>query len=153
MCIAWLTALLELAIFMGRWLTTSASTESKLEKSFTIAGGLVASIVIASLLFGYNAAVTSLFAEPEFRYREMTDLQAILIAGLGLVSIQHWLRIALDRSFTPYLAKHWSAAVSSMRSLDVWQRLTALQLAILVVGVAFAGFAWWTLFILKNVAV
>ena len=33
-------------------------------------GTLVASIVIASLVFGYNAAVTAIFAEPDFRYRQ-----------------------------------------------------------------------------------
>ena len=59
-------------------------------------GGLTASIVMASLVFGYNAAVTSIFAEPDFRYRQMADLQAILLAGLGLVALYRWLSVAFS---------------------------------------------------------
>jgi hypothetical protein len=151
MCAAWLTAIVALLRFaILRRPRSFPSVESETRKVFVFADGLVASIIIASLLFGYNAAITSVFAEPDFRYRQMADLQAILVGGLGLISIQHWIRVTLSGGFAMHVSKRWNEVTRSMWALDEWQRLTALQLALLVIGVAFASFGWWTLFMLTN---
>jgi hypothetical protein len=115
-----------------------------------LADGLVPSIIMASLLLVYNAAVTSVFAEPDFRYREMVDLPVILIAGLGLTTIPYWTSIAFSPHRAAILATRLSHAVLSSCARDVWLRFKAMQLAMFVVGVAIAGFASWTLFMLKN---
>ena len=114
---------------------------------------LVASIVIASLVFGYNAAVTAIFAEPDFRYRQASDLQAILIAGLGLIAMRPWIGPVLRRRVPADIADRWDRAVRWIHSGDVWPRLTARQLAAIVIGTACAGLAGWTLFILANTQV
>ena len=82
------------------------------------------SIVIASLLFGYNAAVTSLYVEPDYRYREMVDLQAIVLAGLGLVAIRHWLRLAFGQTLaSPFAKVRSEVRPSIIRSVDFWRGL------------------------------
>jgi hypothetical protein len=111
---------------------------------------LVASIVMTSLVFIYNAAVTAVFAEPDFRYREMVDLQAILIAGLGLVSIPYWLDVALGPSLAATIAKRWDQAAQLTYACDIWRRLTATELAVIVIGVAVTGLVAWALFMVMN---
>jgi hypothetical protein len=111
---------------------------------------LVASIVMTSLVFIYNAAVTAVFAEPDFRYRQMVDLQTILIAGLGLVSIPYWLDIVLGQPLAATIAKRWDQAAQLTYTCDIWRRLTTIELAMIVIGVAVAGFAAWTVFMLMN---
>jgi hypothetical protein len=111
---------------------------------------LVASIVTATLVFIYNAAVTAIFAEPDFRYRQMVDLQVILIAGLGLVSIPYWLDSILGQSLATTIAKRWDQAAQLTYTCDMWRRLTTVELATIVIGVAMTGFAAWALFMLMN---
>jgi hypothetical protein len=111
---------------------------------------LVASIVMTSLVFLYNAAVTAVFAEPDFRYRQMVDLPVILIAGLGLVSIPYWLDVAFGQILAATIAKRWDQAAALTHRCDIWRRLAATELATIAVGVAVAGFAAWAIFMLLN---
>ena len=151
MCAAWLTAIIALIHFLAGLRRTYVVThEPDIVTLIEFADGLIASIIVASLLFGYNAMVTSLFADPSFRYRVMVDLQVLLIAGLGVISIQHWCSAAAGRSMTTVFGKRLHTAAYSMRALDIWQRFTASQLTALVVGCIFAGFAAWALFMLRN---
>jgi hypothetical protein len=153
MCVAWGTAAVRL-VQAVRPRTKSASMTAPnsggLRKSDN---ALVASIVIASLVFGYNAAVTAIFAEPDFRYRQASDLQAILIAGLGLIAMQPWIGPALRHRVPADVVERWNRAVRWIHAGDVWPRLTAMQLAAIVIGTACAGLAGWTLFILANTQV
>ena len=87
MGVAWATAL----FFVGRYVVMRwwKPVDAALKQGTCIffREALIPSILMASLLFFYDAALTALFVEPGFRYRQMADLQAILIAGLGLISI------------------------------------------------------------------
>jgi hypothetical protein len=127
--------------------------ESKLQKTFRFSDGVVASIIVASLVFGYNAAVTSEFVEPNFRYRHIVELQNFLIAGLGFISIHHWVWIILGESVAERVGGRWTQAIQWMRGLDFFERLSALQLVSLSVSFPLAVFAWWAMFMLRNTAV
>jgi hypothetical protein len=153
MCVAWVTA--AVGIFQAvrpraKFATMIAPNSGGLPESDN---ALIASIVIASLVFGYNAAVTAIFAEPDFRYRQASDLQAILIGGLGLIAMQPWIGPALRHRVPAGIAERWHCAMRWIRAGDVWPRLSAMQLAAIVIGTACAGFAGWTLFILANTRV
>lgn len=150
MIAAWITVVARLAEL--RRVRPSRSHQDKVDSAMAlpVADGLVRSVIIASLLFVYNAAVTSVFAEPDFRYREMVDLPAVLMAGLGLATIPYWTGIASSPHCAAILAERCSHAVRLSRRWDVWQRFTAMQLAMIAVGAAVAGFAAWTLFMLEN---
>jgi hypothetical protein len=145
MCAAWLTVA---AAFIGaaRW----RPKKPDVGRAFAFPDGLIASIVIASLVFGYNAAITAVFAEPDFRYREIADLPAILIAGLGVIAILHRACVALGQRRATAAAERWDRAARWVDGFDVWPRLAALTLAIIVIGTACAGFAAWALFMLEN---
>jgi hypothetical protein len=150
MVATWAVGIAGLAGF-ERWRSKRKSPDAtKAAGAPTLSGALVASIVIASLVFLYNAAVTAVFVEPDFRYREMVDLQAILIAGLGLASVPYWLNVALGPILAAKVATRWDQAAQLTYTYDIWRRCTALQLAAIVIGVAVTGLAAWTLFMLKN---
>jgi hypothetical protein len=153
MCVAWVTAAVRLVQVVRPRAKSAAMTEPNSGGLVKSDNALVASIVIASLVFGYNAAVTAVFAEPDFRYRLASDLQAIVIAGLGLIAIQPWIGPALRHRVPADIAARWDRAERWIHSGDVWPRLTATQLAAIVIGTACAGFAGWTLFILANTQV
>ena len=111
MCVAWGTAAVRLVQAVrprAKSASMAAPNSGGLLKSDN---ALVASIVIASLVFGYNAAVTAIFAEPDFRYRQASDLQAILIAGLGLIAMQPWIGPALRHRVPADIAERWDRAV------------------------------------------
>jgi hypothetical protein len=149
MSVAWITGIVGLVnLGLGSRLkpANGARFESRIPVKFE---SLAASIIVASLLFGYNAAVTALFVDPDFRYRQMIDLQAILIAGLGATSLWYWL-CTLSAKSRPYIVTRWSELGSSVRALDFWQRRTKLQLASIGGAFASAGLVWWTLFTLKD---
>jgi hypothetical protein len=151
MTVAWATVAARVARLDRVWPSRRNSNKLDLGAALPLAGGLVTSIIIGSLLFGYNAVVTSIFAEPDFRYREMMDLPAIVIAGLGLIAIPYWAGVAPSRHRAAGLGKRWNHAVRSVYARDVWQRFTATQLAIIVIGVAIVAFASWTIFMLENI--
>ena len=153
MCAAWGTAAVRLVQAVRPRAKPASMTEPNSGGLLKSDSALVASIVIASLVFGYNAAVTAIFAEPDFRYRQASDLQAILIAGLGLIAMQPWIGLALRHRTPADIAKRWERAVRWIHSGDVWPRLTAMQLAAIVTGTACASLAGWTLFILANTQV
>jgi hypothetical protein len=153
MCVAWGTAAVRLVQAVRPRSKSASMAEPNSGGVLTPDSALVASIVIASLVFGYNAAVTAIFAEPDFRYRQASDLQAILIAGLGLIAMQPWIGPALRRRVPANIAERWDRAARWIHSGDVWPRLTAMQLAAIVTGTACAGLAGWTLFILANTQV
>lgn len=150
MCVAWITAMVGLAGLLLRWWAGPRNPINWDLKSQFPFGSLLASIVLASLFFGYNAALTSLFVEPDYRYREMVDLQAIVIAGLGAVSVLRWLNVALNRSSRVYDARRWTEWTAPIRAFDFWQRRTTTQLTIITTGLAAASLGWWTLFMLRN---
>jgi hypothetical protein len=150
MVAAWITVAARVAEPSRMWPSRLHLDKPDSAAALLLADGLVHSIIIASLLLIYNAAVTSVLAEPDFRYREMVDLPVVLIAGLGLATIPYWTSVASSRHRAAILTERWSHAVRLSRARDVWQRFTAMRLAMIVVGVAIAGFASWALFMLKN---
>ena len=153
MCVAWGAAAVRLVQAVRPRAKSASMTEPNSGGLLKSDNALVASIVIASLVFGYNAAVTAVFAEPDFRYRSASDLQAILIAGLGLIAMQPWIGPALRHRVPADIAERWDRAARWIHSGDVWSRLSAMQLAAIVIGTASAGFAGWTLFIIANTRV
>jgi hypothetical protein len=153
MCVAWVTAAVRLVQTVRPRAKSASMTEPNSGGLVKSDNALVASIVIASLVFGYNAAVTAVFAEPDFRYRMASDLQAILIAGLGLIAMQPWIGPALRHRLPADIAERWDRAVRWIHAGDVWSRLTAKQLVAIVIGTVCAGFAGWTLFMLANTQV
>jgi hypothetical protein len=153
MCVAWGTAAVRFVQAVRPPAKSAAMAEPNSGGFLKSDSALVVSIVIASLVFVYNAAVTAIFAEPDFRYRQASDLQAILIAGLGLIAMQPWIRPAVRHRVPADIAERWDRAVLWIHSGDVWPRLTAVQLAAVVTGTACAGLAGWTLFILANTQV
>jgi hypothetical protein len=140
MLATWAVAIIGLAGFDRLW----SRRQNPIDRA------LVTSIVMTTLVFIYNAAVTAVFAEPDFRYREMVDLQAILIAGLGLVSIPYWLDVVLGRSIAAAIAERWDQAAQLTYACDVWRRLTAIELTMVVIGTAATGFVAWALFMVMN---
>ncbi len=153
MCVAWVAAAVRLVQAVRPRAKSASMAEPNSDGLLNSDNALVASIVIASLVFGYNATVTAIFAEPDFRYRQASDLQAILIAGLGLIAMQRWIGPAFRDRVPADIAERWHPAVRWIHAGDVWPRLTATQLAAIVIGTACAGLAGWTLFILANTQV
>ena len=154
MSVAWITVILAFAYIVINWRSTLSSTSaSGFPPAFSFPEGLLASIVIASLVFGYNAAITALFVEPDFRYRQMVDLQPILISGLGLVSLRHWIGLAFSKDLKVRAQNQTSKIGSSISAIDIWQRITSMQLAAITIIIIFMAFAWWTLFMLRNTAI
>lgn len=147
MCAAWISTGIALLHFLGGARGTAVSDK---RKGLQFTRGLIPSITIASLLFGYNAAVTALFVDPDTRYRLMVDLQVLLIAGLGALSIQHWLSFVRNGVLLSCLSGRWSTAVSSIRNQEILARFTAFQLTTFVAGFVFMGFAGWALFMVIN---
>jgi hypothetical protein len=146
MTITWVIGIAGLAGFERRWSRRNNASEP----DAALSGAVVASIVIASLGFLYNAAVTAVFAEPDFRYREMDDLPAILTVGLGVVSIPFWLNVALGPALSADILARWDRLARFTYSYDIWRRRTPMQLAAIAIGVAVIGFGAWTLFMLQN---
>ena len=150
MCVAWVTVAVGLVRAVRLSPRPVPAVELNSARVIVFDNALVASIVIGSLVFGYNAAVTSVFAEPDFRYRQIADSQAILIAGLGLISMQQWIRVILGDRLTAYNTKYWDRAIYTIRARDIWRRLATFRLASIVLGTAFCGLGGWILFMLEN---
>lgn len=108
---------------------------------------------MASLLFIYDAALTALFVEPDFRYRQMADLQATLVAGLGLISIQCWLKFGVGARLPLSFLVPLDRAGYVFRRWDPWRCLTATRLGIWMAGLVIGSFASWALFMLEHTAV
>jgi hypothetical protein len=150
MCIAWLTAVIAIGNAALLRLKPASADKSRRAAAETFSAALIASILIASLVFSYSAAVTAVFAEPDFRYRQISDLQAISIAGLGLIALQFWLGAAVSNRNAVHVGARWDRAVHWLHVHDPWQRLTATALRIVVIAVVFGGFAWWALFMVAH---
>ncbi len=148
MCVAWMTVIAALTVRLFK----RHSPDVPLMRAYTAIfdGGLAASVIMASLVFGYNAAVTAVFAEPDYRYRQMVDTQAILIAGLGLIAICRWASLALGKRFTPRLARPFDEVSRRLCAIDPWRHLSVIQLVAIALGVTAGGFGFWTIFVLKN---
>jgi hypothetical protein len=143
MCAAWATAIVALAyLLLGRG-------NASARRIGLPDGRLLACIVIASLVFGYNAAVTSVFVDPDFRYRQMVDLPAVVLAGFGVVSIRQWCFVIFAADIAP-AENQRAAPAESLRIPDLFQRCTGTQLTVLVMVVALAVFACWAIFMLQN---
>jgi len=153
MCVAWVTVLAALARQKIAWWPGPTELGSEQPNSFTFPKGLIPSIVVASLLFGYNAVLTSLFVEPDFRYRQMVDLQALVIAGLGAVSIHHWLKVYIEFKLPYSFSLPVNSFVRLLDKFDLWRHLTATQLVLLATGSAIASFAGWALFMFEHTAI
>jgi hypothetical protein len=147
MSAAWLAVAANLVGAVRRRTAVSSASTGR----FAFTSALIASIVIASLVFGYNAAVTSIFAEPDFRYRQAADLQAIVIAGLGVVALSQWAAFAFaGNNLAGGIAERWNETVHLTAALDIWRRWTGEKLAIALICVATAGFSAWTIFMLMT---
>ena len=152
MCATWVAAIGSLLAYATRQQQPSVSSfKSKLGNMFKFSDGFLPSIVAASLLFGYNAIVTAVFAEPNFRYRTMVQLHTFLIGGLGLISIRHWVLVVFEGNVRKS-CKRWADTVHSVRTFDFFERLTGFQLAALSISLPMAVFAWWVIFMLKYTA-
>jgi hypothetical protein len=79
--IGWIGMLLA---FIGYW--RPSSMLGRLTKTH-IHEGFAPSVLAASMLFIFNAAVTGAFAEPDFRYHHFVLSLRVLIAGLGAAII------------------------------------------------------------------
>jgi hypothetical protein len=154
MCVAWATAIAGLAnILRSRRLRLAPQTEPWPSKALAFADDrFVVCVFIASLLFGYNAVVTAAFAEPNFRYHEMVELQTILIAGFGLISSRQMakgiLAPSIDLKGNPTVMR----VRRLLRAFDIFERFTAFQIASVTTFVVLALFAWWAIFMLQNTA-
>ena len=62
----------------------------------------------------------------------MVDLQAILLAGLGVISINCWIRAMTGRELSEYVGERWRRPFNETRLHVAWQGLTALQLGLIV---------------------
>ena len=140
MTVAWATVAARVARLDRVWPSRRNSNKLDLGAALPLAGGLVTSIIIGSLLFGYNAVVTSIFAEPDFRYREMMDLPAIVIAGLGLIAIPdraEWPRAATARQglasdeITQFARSTRAMFGSGLRRLSLRSSSSVSQLSLL----------------------
>jgi hypothetical protein len=136
---------------VARWRSSRKSLDAlEMAASRGFAGALLTNIIIGSLVFLYNAAVTAVFVEPDFRYRQMFDLEAILIAGLGLASIPYCLNVVLEPTLAARVIGRWERAAELTYAYDIWRRRTAIELAVMAIGAAVAGLAAWTLFMLSH---
>ncbi len=150
MGVAWATAL----FFVGRYVVMRwwKPVDAALKQGTCIffREALIPSILMASLLFFYDAALTALFVEPGFRYRQMADLQAILIAGLGLISIQRWLKVSVGARLSLSFLMPLDRVAYVLRRWDLWRGLTATQLGIWTAGLVIGSFGGWALFMLER---
>jgi hypothetical protein len=152
MCVAWAAAFAGLThmLFSQRSRLTPQSEFRRINVLAFADSRFVTCVIITSLLLGYNAAVTAMFAEPDFRYRDMAELQADLIAGFGLFSIQQ----LVGSIFIPIIgsesAKKLARAVSFLRSLDIFQRFTTHQTAAFTIVMVLIVMVWWIIFMLQN---
>jgi hypothetical protein len=153
MCVAWATALFSAGRYVViRW-SKPADTALQQGKYIFFPEGLITSILMASLLFSYDTVLTALFVEPDFRYRQMADLQATLIAGLGLISIQHWLKVSVGARLSLSDLIPLERVAYVLRRWDPWRDLTATQLGVWTAGLVIGSFAGWALFMLEHTSV
>jgi hypothetical protein len=98
------------------------------------------SIVAATMLLLYNAAVTAAFAEPDYRYHHMIMLLRILIAGYGGVVLVGLLAACRDRA-AAVLRNNTDVAIvlSRMRSIGSDGKRNATLIAAVIVILVFGG--------------
>jgi hypothetical protein len=106
--------------------------------------GFFASLTVVSLLFLYNAVVTALFAEPDYRYQHFIVLLRILLAGFGTIVLARLfeLRSTLDTSFI----KNVRAGLKAIQSRDLLVRSLQYRVPrvfVLLFCITCALFAWW----------
>jgi len=104
-----------------------------------------ASLSVASLLFVYNASVTALFSEPDYRYQHFVVLLRILIAGFGIIALSRL--FALDNGMPgAFLTKDLRAGIRAVQSHDLLASALqdrAAHTFVLIVSIALLLFAWW----------
>jgi hypothetical protein len=150
MCVAWLAVAASIGKAALLLLRPSPAIKPHQKSGVVFSAALIASVVIASLVFGYNAAVTAAFAEPDFRYRQISDLQAISIAGLGLVAVQLWFGAGGHSRIPTHIATRWDRAMHWFHAHDPWRHQSTMVLRIAVIGAVFSGLACWALFMFVN---
>jgi hypothetical protein len=141
MCIAWAAAIVSIVTGLKTYF------RRRPKGPFTFPDKFAGCVLVASALLIYNAAVTAVFAEPDFRYRHMVDLQALLIAGLGCIAIQHWLLFTRKGKFS---VRHASYFRQCARAIDVFSGLTLAQLIVFVGFLIAAIYLSWILFMLHH---
>jgi hypothetical protein len=101
MCVAWLSVALSVANTALLRFRPAFAIKSQRTRAVAFSAALIASIVIASLVFGYNAAITAAFAEPDFRYRQMASSAKTDEERQGLLELARtWTQAALlERQF------------------------------------------------------
>jgi hypothetical protein len=121
------------------------------------ANGLVASIVAVSVLLFYNVAVTSAFADPDYRYHNFIVLLRILIAGYGLFILARVAcspQLGLARGlqyFLPYrLLVQGIEAIRSHDGLELAFSDRGPSAAVVVGFLTLAVFACWASFMVLH---
>jgi hypothetical protein len=152
MCVAWVTMIAGLARYAIARRAKVTNHASKEGKHLPIWEKLIPCIFMASLLFCYDAFLTALFAEPDFRYRQLADLQAFVIAGLGVISLQRGLDSGLGLTLQSCLPVPFARLARLLGELDLWRRLSSIQLVIWIACLVIAGFGGWSFFMLMHTA-
>ena len=149
-CVAWGATVAAFARHASALWSKSSGDASK--KYFLFPNGLIPSIVLASLLLCYDALLTALFVEPDFRYRQLADCEAIVLAGLGVISLGSWLDVGLGSRLRGSLRAYSAKLARLLDEFDPCRRLTAIQLAIWTACLITACFAVWALFMVEHTA-
>jgi hypothetical protein len=122
---------------------------------FPAINGIVAGIVTASMFLLYNAAVTSAFAEPDYRYFHFSELLRILISGFAIILLTGVLLNdchavgRLMRSSAPYQGA--SQVIAAIQSHDVvagYFGIHRKQQLVLLLALTAVLLAWWTVFMI-----
>lgn len=149
MVIAWLSVIVSITCIIVGYFRQQSQPELKLQNMLVFKGEFIGCVLIASGILIYNTAVTAIFADPDFRYRHMVDLQVLLVAGLGLIAGQHWINLIFDRHLSALFAKRKTVTqFTCMQSVDVFRRLTATQIAISSLCLVGAIYVTWAFFML-----
>jgi hypothetical protein len=146
MCIAWASATISIIISLKKRFGRQTRNEGESGTLFAFPDKFVGCVLIASALLIYDAAVTAVFAEPDFRYRHMIDLQALLIAGLGVIAIQRCLAFMLDGKL---FVRQMARVRQCTRAIDVYSRLKPTRLIVFVGIFVTAIYLSWILFMLR----
>src|SRR5262249_39378751 len=159
MCVAWAAALVGFACLARGHRTGSAREPLRYPPPQAGEGrvgdfdpGLLACVVTASVVFGYNALVTSVVVDPDFRYRQMMELQAVLVAGFGLVCLRHWWQALVAPNIDMAWRERMERVANSLRATDLFVRSTSTQLTIAAIAAVLVTFASWTIFMLRHTA-
>ena len=114
MVTSWLAVAGSAICAIGLWRRTAACGAVALWSQ----ADFVAALFSASMLLAYNAMVTAVFAEPDYRYHHFMLLLRVLIAGFGAIALLRVVPREPDPRWASSIA--WRDAVA----IDTWCRRT-----------------------------